>query len=130
MSQQLLITCTKCLKDRILFGSSNLDDGFKGLPVHPEVGDVVGFSTSQDVGVPRLVPGVRVSPANISFSSSTIHIFNHSLVFHFHPFLVVFVPYLMVDVRVLPYGKHLKHENAKGPNITPEQKEFFLAHSW
>ena len=35
-----------------------------------------------------------------------------------------------MDVRVFPNCQHLKHENAKGPNITPEQKEFSLAHSW
>ena len=60
------------------------------------------------------------------FLLSSIQISNHSLVFDFHLFLVVFVPYLVMDVRVFPYCQHLEHENAKGPNITPEHKYVFF----
>ena len=66
ISQQLLITCTRYL--RMLFGSANLDNSVKLLPVHFQVRDVVRFTTSQNVHWKWFVPCVRVSPANKLFS--------------------------------------------------------------
>ena len=49
-------------------------------------------------------------------------IFDDSLIFLFHPFLEKIVIYPKMVVRIFPDGQDLKHDDAKGPDITPENK--------